>query len=94
MPPSSQRYPAAALKPPVPLKRVQVCSVSGALATGGCEHAGTSYAAELPASCLPRDPCQIHRGGALSPTDSSDDRGQKTERHPALFPALLRRRVA
>ena len=41
---SPQRYPAAPLRSPVPLQRVQVCSASGELATTACERAGTSYA--------------------------------------------------
>ncbi|MEI9895721.1 MAG: hypothetical protein WDN28_18020 [Chthoniobacter sp.] len=34
---SAQRYPAENFRPPVPLRRVTVCSVSNQLATNGCD---------------------------------------------------------
>lgn len=70
------RYPAAALRSPVPLERVQVCASSSELATSGCEKAGSSYSIELPASCSPRDPCHIHRGGAITAPDNPGDRNR------------------
>ena len=47
---SSQRYPAAAFKPPVPLERASICAVSNEIATTGCEHAGNAYTLDLPAN--------------------------------------------
>jgi penicillin-binding protein 1A len=62
----SSRYPAAAFPPPAELQRVNVCSVSNELATLACERSGNSYSIELPPSCVPRDPCSVHRGDALT----------------------------
>lgn len=59
------RYPALSLKEPPGLQRVQVCSQSGGVATGGCEKAGSVYRVELPASLRPTKPCAVHRGSAL-----------------------------
>lgn len=66
---SQQRYPAQALRCPVPTRRVSVCSVSNELATTSCERAGTAYSAELPESRIPHDPCSVHGGGALVGTE-------------------------
>ena len=63
----AQRYPANAFTPPEPLKRVRVCGFSNELATDGCEAAGTAYAADLPASRLPRLVCTEHQGQILTP---------------------------
>ena len=62
---SAKRYPAETLRAPMPLQRVNVCAVSNGLATSGCEHAGTSYAIDLPPSCVPKGGCDVHRGGVL-----------------------------
>lgn len=59
------RYPARAFAPPGPLQRCTACGISNELATGNCEKAGTAYVIDLPASCVPRDPCSIHRGDIL-----------------------------
>ena len=71
---SAQRYPADNFHPPVPLRRVAVCSVSNELATSGCDHAGTAYNIDLPESRIPHDGCNVHRGVILvqdaSPTES------------------------
>jgi penicillin-binding protein 1A len=63
---SAQRYPAGAFQPPSGLKRVEVCSSSGRLATSGCERAGASYGADLPGSLVPESACELHRGGVLA----------------------------
>jgi penicillin-binding protein 1A len=63
---AATRYPAAAFAPPGELRRVNVCSISNELATAACERSGSSYAIELPPSCVPRDPCSVHRGDALT----------------------------
>src|SRR5205823_2744321 len=68
---SSQRYPAAALRPSVPLQRVQVCAASNELATSGCE---STYTIELPPSCLPHNLCRLHRGSALTPLEGPGER--------------------
>jgi penicillin-binding protein 1A len=65
-----QRYPATGFRPPEPLQRVAVCSTSSALATTGCERAGSIYTAELPVSCVPTAGCELHRGGIVADTDS------------------------
>ena len=59
------RYPARPFAPPAPLVRCTACGLSNELATGNCERAGTAYAIDLPPSCVPRDPCSLHRGGIL-----------------------------
>ncbi|MDB6171569.1 MAG: transglycosylase [Chthoniobacteraceae bacterium] len=76
-----QRYPAAAFKPPSPLQRTQVCSISNETATGACERAGTAYSIELPASVVPHDSCHVHRGGGNS-NDSRNDSNGDTSRRP------------
>ena len=63
---SPQRYPARAFHSPVPLRRVSVCAISNALATAGCERAGTAYDAEIPETRVPRDRCELHEGGVLA----------------------------
>jgi penicillin-binding protein 1A len=60
------RYPTAAFPSPAELRRVNACSISNELATVACERSGTSYAIELPPSCMPRGPCSVHRGDALT----------------------------
>jgi len=63
---SPQRYPARAFQSPVPLRRVSVCAIANALATAGCERAGTAYDAEIPETRVPRDRCELHEGGVLA----------------------------
>lgn len=72
---SPQRYPAVDFQPPVPLRRVTVCSVSNELATSGCDRAGTAYAIDLPESRVPHDACSVHRGGILAGPERRDDNG-------------------
>jgi penicillin-binding protein 1A len=74
---SPQRYPANNFQPPVPLRRVTVCSVSNQLATSGCDHAGTAYTIELPESRIPRDGCTVHRGSILAQGSEPGDESQK-----------------
>jgi penicillin-binding protein 1A len=74
----NQRYPALTFKPAMPLQRVAVCSTTGELSTTACERAGAGYSMELPASCIPRDPCHRHPGGiSRDLTDSGRNRGDK-----------------
>lgn len=53
-------YPAQPLNRIERLVRVRICSESNALATAGCDHAGTSYVAELPADMVPKSRCTLH----------------------------------
>ncbi len=75
---SPKRYPAEQFKPPVPLRRVAVCAASNQMATGGCTRAGTDYKADLPASCIPHEACEIHRGGVLVESDSPPERSRRS----------------
>ncbi len=81
---STQRYPAAAFRPAVPLRRATVCSVSNELATSGCDRAGAAYTLDLPESRVPRDPCGVHRGGVLAAGESRRD-GQKRSVPQSIF---------
>ncbi len=60
------RYPANAFPQPANVRRVGVCAISNELATEACIHADASYMIDLPPSCMPRDLCSVHRGGALT----------------------------
>ena len=55
------RYPSPKFDPPVELQRVEVCSVSGALATAACSYAGAASVIELPVTKIPRGTCPIHQ---------------------------------
>jgi len=77
---SSQRYPATPFKPPVPLRRVTVCSVSNELATGACERAGTVYTIDLPETRIPRDSCGVHQGSVLAGPQSRDSHDTEPKR--------------
>ena len=81
---SPQRYPAVEFQPPVPLRRVTVCSVSNELATSGCDRAGTAYTMAIPESHVPRDACSVHHGGILAGADRPDD-GQKRSVPQSIF---------
>ena len=59
---SAARYPAEPLRPTVALQHVTVCSISNAIATTGCEAAGTAYDIDLPVNRVPQQTCQIHGG--------------------------------
>ena len=59
------RYPAKPFGGLDPM-RCMLCSVSGELATGGCESFGTAYSDDLPPSLVPRNPCHLHRGAILT----------------------------
>lgn len=75
---SPQRYPANDFSPPVPLRRVTVCSVSNELATSGCDRAGTAYGIDLPEGRQPREACSVHRGGVLAGGNARDDRQKRS----------------
>jgi penicillin-binding protein 1A len=77
---SPQRYPAAPLKPAVPMRRVSVCSISNELATTACERAGTAYTVDLPESRIPKDPCAVHQGGVLAGNESRESRENEPKR--------------
>ena len=62
---SASRYPAQQFQPTMPLASVTVCSMSNALATTGCEEAGTAYDITLPVDKAPTQTCQIHGGDAV-----------------------------
>lgn len=53
-------YPAGPLTAPEPLSTVRVCSVSGGLATPGCNRAQTSYPMDLPDGMAPKCRCTVH----------------------------------
>src|SRR5438067_4099739 len=57
---SASRYPAQQFQPTMPLARATVCSMCNALATTGCEEAGTAYDITLPVDKVPTQSCQIH----------------------------------
>jgi penicillin-binding protein 1A len=80
---SPKRYPAEEFKPPGALQRVTVCAASSQLATGGCSQAGAAYSATLPTSCIPRNSCEVHRGGVLVERDRPTERGGRSGPAPA-----------
>ncbi|MEP6669219.1 MAG: PBP1A family penicillin-binding protein [Chthoniobacter sp.] len=82
---SAQRYPAESFRPPVPLRRVTICSISNQLATNGCDHAGTAYNIDLPESRIPRDGCSVHRGSILAQGASSGDDNPKRSLPQSIF---------
>ena len=59
---AAQRYPPEPLQPTVALQHVTVCSISNAIATTGCEAAGTAYDIDLPVNRVPQQTCQVHGG--------------------------------
>lgn len=71
----TQRYPASPFKPPVPLEHVTICSASNQLATTGCDRADSTYTIDLPTTLVPRDSCQLHRGGVITTSNGSDHSG-------------------
>jgi penicillin-binding protein 1A len=79
---SPQRYPAAQFKPPGPLQRIAICAVSSQLATAGCARANADYSMDLPASCIPADSCEIHRGGPLLDLARAPDRTRRPSSVP------------
>jgi penicillin-binding protein 1A len=61
---AAAHYPAKPLEPTMPQSRLTVCSISNALATTGCEMAGSAYDIVLPADKVPSTNCTIHGGEA------------------------------
>jgi penicillin-binding protein 1A len=62
---AATRYPAKPLEPTMPQSRVTVCSISNALATTGCEMAGSAYDIVLPSDKVPSTSCSVHGGDAV-----------------------------
>ena len=79
---SATRYPAKALEPTMPMARVTVCAVSNALATTGCEMAGSAYDIVLPADKVPAQACPVHGG---EPTEFA----QRFENIPKAIPKIF-----
>lgn len=63
---SSWKYVAQNFAVPGNLQTVELCRVSGAVATPECLAAGSYYKAQLPAVMIPRAQCPDH-GGAIAP---------------------------
>ena len=59
---SANHYPAEELRAPVPVQEATVCSISNAIATSGCQAAGTAYEIDLPVDKIPRGICKVHAG--------------------------------
>ncbi len=53
-------YPGEAFAPPVPLALVELCGVSGLLATPNCQRAQQAYSSEIPYEMIPRESCAFH----------------------------------
>ncbi len=53
-------YPAKNFESPIELMKTRLCSVSGALATAGCDAMNFGYDTQLPATRLPGGPCLLH----------------------------------
>src|SRR5499427_3656363 len=79
---SAARYPAKALEPIMPMARVTVCAASNALATTGCEMAGSAYEIVLPADKVPTQACPVHGG---EPTEFA----QRFENIPKAIPKIF-----
>src|SRR5437764_1488401 len=79
---SAARYPAKALEPTMPMARVTVCAASNALATTGCEMAGSAYDIVLPADKVPSQACPVHGGDAT-------EFAQRIESIPNALPKLF-----
>jgi penicillin-binding protein 1A len=79
---SAARYPAKALEPTMPMARVTVCAASNALATTGCEMAGSAYDIVLPADKVPTQACPVHGG---EPTEFA----QRFENIPKAIPKIF-----
>ncbi|MFL6538444.1 MAG: transglycosylase domain-containing protein [Chthoniobacterales bacterium] len=88
---ASQRYPAEALQPTMPLARAVVCSISNHLATSGCTIAGTAYEITLPADRVPTIGCEIHGGGATQFVQKLEDMGQRAGTVPGKIIKSFRR---
>jgi hypothetical protein len=67
-------YKAEDPTPPVPTSRIQLCRLSGQLATPGCQAAGMSVATEQPLDLIERFAtiaCPTHAGGYYGPRAST-----------------------
>ena len=79
---SAARYPAKALEPTMPMARVTVCAASNALATTGCEMAGSAYEIVLPADKVPTQACPVHGG---EPTEFAERLDNIPKAIPKIF---------
>ena len=77
-----KRYPAEQFRPATSVQRVSVCAISNQLATNACARAETDYRADLPVSCIPREACDLHRGGGLVDADRPPDRNRRPSSVP------------
>ncbi len=70
---AAARYPAGPLQPPMPVARAVVCAVSNALATSGCQAAGSAYEIVLPTDRVPTKACPVHGGAPTEFARRLDD---------------------
>lgn len=84
-------YPARPLTPSMPLASALVCSISNALATTGCEAAGTAYQIQLPADKIPTQSCSIHGGAPTEFARRLDDLMPKATSVPGKLFRSFRR---
>ena len=79
---ASQRYPAVALPPALPLSRAVVCANSNQLATDACFASGAGYELTLPSDKVPVDACSVHGGIQSQFAQRLDNFGRKAEQVP------------
>lgn len=74
---SSWKYVPQNFTAPGNLQVVNLCRVSGALATPECLAAGSQYQARLPGLMVPHASCTVHGGGVIAgpPTDGTQNPG-------------------
>ncbi len=88
---AAKRYPAQELEPTMPMARAVVCSISNALATSGCEAAGTAYEVTLPADKVPSAACKVHGGGEMLIGQQIQQIGRKVQQAPRSIIESFRR---
>jgi penicillin-binding protein 1A len=64
------------------MARVTVCAASNALATTGCEMAGSAYDIVLPADKVPTQACPVHGG---EPTEFAERLDNIPKAIPKIF---------
>lgn len=57
---AQKTYPAGHLRPSVQTRKVKLCGTSCQIATSGCDHAQTSYSANVPVDSIPEHSCDNH----------------------------------